>query len=40
MVRWGNKVANEYWEATVPEDYYIPTENDNVTLMERWIREK
>ena len=40
MVRWGNKVANEYWEAGVPEDYYIPDENDNVTVMERWIREK
>ena len=24
MVRWGNKVANEYWEAGVPEDFYIP----------------
>ena len=40
MVRWGNKAANEYWEAGVPEDFYIPDENDNVTVMERWIREK
>jgi hypothetical protein len=40
MVRWGNKRANEYWEAGVPEDYYIPDENDNVGQMERWIRDK
>ena len=40
MVRWGNKRANEYWEAGVPEDYYIPDENDGVGLMERWIRDK
>ena len=40
MVRWGNKRANSYWEATVPEDYYIPDENDPVQQMERWIRDK
>jgi hypothetical protein len=40
MVRWGNKRANEYWEATVPEDYYIPDENDSVAAVERWIRDK
>jgi Putative GTPase activating protein for Arf len=40
MVRWGNKRANEYWEANVPEDYYIPDENDGVNIVERWIRDK
>jgi len=40
MVRWGNKRANEYWEAGVPADYYIPDENDNVAAVERWIRDK
>lgn len=40
MVRWGNKRANEFWEATVPDDYYIPDENDSVANVERWIREK
>ena len=40
MVRWGNKRANEYWEANVPEDYYIPDENDSVAAVERWIRDK
>jgi len=40
MVRWGNKRANEYWEALVPEDYYIPDENDPIGQVERWIREK
>lgn len=33
MVRWGNKAANEYWEATVPDEYYIPDENDNATTV-------
>jgi hypothetical protein len=40
MVRWGNKRANEYWEANVPQDYYIPDENDGVGIVERWIRDK
>lgn len=40
MVRWGNKRANEYWEARVPDDYYIPDENDGVGAVERWIRDK
>jgi stromal membrane-associated protein len=40
MVRWGNRRANEYWEALVPEDYYIPTEDDPVQQVERWIRDK
>jgi hypothetical protein len=40
MVRWGNKRANEYWEAHVPEEYYIPDENDSVATVERWIRDK
>ena len=35
VVRWGNRRANEYWEATVPEDYYIPDENDSVATVER-----
>ena len=35
MVRWGNRRANEYWEAGVPEDYYIPDENDPVQQVER-----
>ena len=37
MVRWGNRRANEYWEATVPEDYYIPDENDSVSTVERCV---
>jgi hypothetical protein len=40
MIRWGNKRANEYWEASVPQDYYIPDENDSVAVVERWIRDK
>jgi stromal membrane-associated protein len=40
MVRWGNRRANAYWEAAVPDDFYIPDENDAVQAMERWIREK
>ena len=40
MVRWGNKRANAYWEARVPESYYIPDENDGVGAVERWIRDK
>ena len=40
MVRWGNRRANEYWEARVPDDYYIPDENDGVNIVERWIRDK
>lgn len=40
MIRWGNRRANEYWEAHVPEDYYIPDENDSVPAVERWIRDK
>jgi hypothetical protein len=40
MVRWGNRRANEYWEALVPEEYYIPTEEDPVQQVERWIRDK
>lgn len=38
VVRWGNRRANEYWEATVPEDYYIPDENDSVATVERCVR--
>jgi len=40
MIRWGNKRANEYWEAGVPADYYIPDENDSVAAVERWMRDK
>ena len=40
MVKWGNKRANEYWEAGVPEDFYIPLETDGVNIVERWIRDK
>lgn len=40
MIRWGNKRANQYWEALVPEGYYIPDENDNNTVVERWIIDK
>jgi hypothetical protein len=40
MAAWGNKKANEYFEASVPEDYYIPSEHDDVVAVERWIRDK
>lgn len=40
MAAWGNKKANEYFEGSVPDDYYIPSEHDDVTAVERWIRDK
>ena len=40
MQQWGNKRANQYWEANIPEDYRIPTEYDSVSQMERFIRDK
>jgi len=40
MVRWGNKRANDFWQANLPRDFRIPNENDPVTAVERWIRDK
>jgi len=40
MARWGNRKANEYFEAAVPRDYYIPSESDGIDVVERWIRDK
>jgi hypothetical protein len=40
MAAWGNRKANEYWEANVPDNYYIPSEHDDTSTVERWIRDK
>eukprot|EP01138_Halocafeteria_seosinensis_P000667 gb/GECG01000683.1/.p1 GENE.gb/GECG01000683.1/~~gb/GECG01000683.1/.p1 ORF type:complete len:364 (+),score=66.28 gb/GECG01000683.1/:1-1092(+) len=40
MVKWGNDRVNEYYEAHVPDDYYIPDENDSNSVVEKWIRDK
>ena len=40
MNKWGNKKARSYWEANVPDEVYIPDENDTVQVIERWIRDK
>jgi hypothetical protein len=40
MEEVGNEKAREKWEANVPKDAYMPDENDSVTTVERWIRDK
>lgn len=40
MEEWGNKRANEYFEANVPSRVRRPKEGDNVTVVERYIRDK
>ncbi|DBA03063.1 TPA: hypothetical protein N0F65_003310 [Lagenidium giganteum] len=40
MKEWGNARAKEYYEATVPRDYRIPTEHSSVREKEMWIRDK
>lgn len=40
MIRIGNKRAAAFYEARVPEGYYIPHEQDSVSALERWIRDK
>ena len=40
MLKWGNDRVNEYYEARVPDNYYIPDENDDNAVVERWIRDK
>ena len=39
MERVGNKIANEYWEALLPQDYQRPNTEDTVG-MSRFIRQK
>ena len=40
MERWGNKRANEYWEANLPKNYPRPTENSTMADLEKFIRAK
>jgi hypothetical protein len=40
MEEWGNKRANEYWEANVPAGVIRPKEGDPVRVVERYIRDK
>jgi stromal membrane-associated protein len=40
MQTWGNKKARSHWEANVPNEVYIPDENDTTQVIERWIRDK
>ena len=39
MERVGNKIANEYWEALLPQDYQRPN-TDDTSGMTRFIRQK
>jgi hypothetical protein len=40
MEEWGNKRANEYYEANVPASVIRPKEGDAVRVVERYIRDK
>ncbi len=40
MEEWGNKRANEYFEANVPSHVIRPKEGDSVRVVERYIRDK
>lgn len=40
MEEWGNKRANEYFEANVPASVVKPKEGDPVRVVERYIRDK
>jgi hypothetical protein len=40
MEEWGNKRANEYYEANLPAHVVRPKEGDPVRVVERFIRDK
>jgi hypothetical protein len=40
MEEWGNKRANEYWEANLPNHVIKPKEGDTVRVVEKFIRDK
>lgn len=40
MEEWGNKRANEYFEANMPASVIRPKEGDPVRVVERFIRDK
>jgi stromal membrane-associated protein len=40
MEEWGNRRANDYWEANVPAHVTRPKEGDAVRVVERYIRDK
>lgn len=40
MEEWGNKRANEYYEANLPAHVVRPKEGDAVRVVERFIRDK
>lgn len=40
MEEWGNKRANEYYEANLPPTVIRPKEGDPVRVVERFIRDK
>jgi stromal membrane-associated protein len=40
MEEWGNKRANEYYEANLPAHVIRPKEGDAVRVVERFIRDK
>ena len=40
MEEWGNRRANEYFEANIPDNYPRPKESDTVRVIEKFIREK
>lgn len=40
MEEWGNKRANDYYEANMPASVIRPKEGDAVRIVERFIRDK
>lgn len=40
MEQWGNARANQYWEANLPSHVKKPCADDNVRIVERFIRDK
>ena len=40
MEQWGNKRANEYYEANLPANVYKPKDGDSVKVVEKFIRDK
>jgi stromal membrane-associated protein len=40
MEQWGNKRANEYYEANLPPNVQKPKDGDSVKVVEKFIRDK